>query len=65
MSVPDGKWAERYYAGLKGFTVEETGLGSDNFPYLIMRKGEEVLKIEVSQDEEGNGPGFLFGLPLG
>lgn len=21
------------------------------------------LKVEVSQDEEGNGPGFMFGLP--
>ena len=21
------------------------------------------LKVEVSQDPEGNGPGFLFGLP--
>jgi hypothetical protein len=59
------KWLERYYANLEGFTVEETGIGSDGFPFLIMRKGEEVLKIEVSRDEEGNGAGFLFGLPLG
>ena len=23
----------------------------------------QTLMVEVSQDEEGNGPGFLFGLP--
>ena len=23
----------------------------------------QTLTVEVSQDEEGNGPGFLFGLP--
>ena len=40
MSVPDGEWAETYYAGLKGYTVKETGIGEDGFPFLIMRKGK-------------------------
>lgn len=27
-------------------------------------KGEQVtFEVEVSRDEEGNGPGFLYGLP--
>ena len=64
MSVPDGEWAETYYAGLKGYTVKETGIGEDGFPFLIMRKGKDELKVEVSMDEEGNGAGFLFGLPM-
>ena len=31
-----------------------------NFPSFILSKGKQKLLIEVSQDEEGNGGGFLF-----
>lgn len=36
------------------------------FPVLVIRdpvKGEEY-RLEISRDEEGNGPGYLFGLPM-
>ncbi len=43
-----------------GFTEGEEGpLGS--FPFFILRdKAGDLTRVEVSQDEEGNGPGFLF-----
>ncbi len=42
-----------------GFTEGDEGLGL--FPFFILRdKAGDLLRVEVSQDEEGNGPGFLF-----
>ena len=32
----------------------------DGFPHFAIRNGKEELMIEVSQDPEGNGGGFLF-----
>jgi hypothetical protein len=54
------KFYEKYYQGLVGKKVLAAGVTPDGFPYMELDSGE---RIEVSQDEEGNGPGFLFGLP--
>jgi len=36
----------------------------DDFPFFVLEHPTlGKFTIEVSQDEEGNGPGFLFGLP--
>lgn len=57
-------WTKRYMAALVGGTIEKTGVTPDGFPFFVVReKTGKRLTIEVSQDEEGNGPGFLFGLP--
>ena len=59
-------WAKNYYGQLVGFTIKEFKIeideGCDNpFPVFVLeKKGEEDIKISVSQDEEGNGSGFLF-----
>lgn len=53
----------RYYAALKGAKIIDAGIGDDGFPYFEAQKNGEVFLCEVSQDAEGNGPGFLFGLP--
>jgi len=66
---------EKYYGALVGATITKVELEPDEeFPrdfWLKMTvktpsdgryQGEEFA-IEVSRDEEGNGPGFLFGLP--
>ena len=61
-------WTMRYYQGAVGFTVKSVGMSEDGFPFLILKKRvgnkTETLRLEVSQDEEGNGAGFLFGLPI-
>ena len=35
----------------------------DVWTKLIVEKDGHRLEVEISCDEEGNGPGFLFGLP--
>jgi len=68
------KWMIDYLTPAVGCTIIEVGVGKDDgcsgaFPYLKLRKpgtktaAAQEFKLEVSQDEEGNGPGFLFGLP--
>ena len=57
---------EKYYGQLKGFKIESFEMvdsGEDyigDFPCFILSKGKQKIRIEVSQDEEGNGGGFLF-----
>jgi len=66
----------KYYGQLIGATVVDVGVSEDGFPYLkfgIPSEDDRVrrmvlarmhsggfLKAEISQDEEGNGAGFLF-----
>ena len=63
------KWAKDYYGQLVGCTIKEFRIENDSeidegfdsqFPVFVLSKGKEELKISVSQDEEGNGSGFLF-----
>jgi hypothetical protein len=63
------KWWSEYLTPLIGGEITEVGTKTDHgagehWPFLKVRpkEGEEIL-LEVSRDEEGNGPGFLFGLP--
>jgi len=60
----DKPYFRRYYKALEGGHVKSAGLTVDGFPYftVVFANGEEYT-LEVSQDPEGNGPGFLFGLP--
>ena len=57
---------QKYYEQLKGFKIESVELVDSgdqyikDFPCFILSKGKKKIKIEVSQDEEGNGGGFLF-----
>lgn len=62
------QFLNKYYNGLKGFTVESFYLNDSDksiepFPTFTLRKGNQVLTIEISRDSEGNGGGFIFGLP--
>jgi|TARA_R100000149_G_scaffold2198_1_gene692 hypothetical protein len=63
------EWEHKYYSQLKGYTidsfefeVDDVDEGYDSrFPtFTLTKKGWETLKVQVSQDEEGNGSGFLF-----
>ena len=63
-------WAKVYYGQLVGYKIKEFKIeddseideGFDNpFPVFVLgKKGYKDIKISVSQDEEGNGSGFLF-----
>jgi hypothetical protein len=61
MSHPEEKWARKYYKTLEGRTIKKTGVTRDGFPFFVLDDGTQC---EISRDEEGNGPGFLFGLPI-
>jgi len=77
MSHPDAEFLKKYLQPLVGckvtkveVTVEDDEFsGEEAWPVIWVQKPgpkatAEVFKLEVSCDEEGNGPGFLFGLPL-
>lgn len=51
-----------YYKQLEGWTVKKfLGEDKDGFPQFVLKKPyQKDLLIEVSQDPEGNGGGFLF-----
>ena len=63
MSTPDAEWTKDYLKPLVGAKVAFVSATPDGFPIIHMLKGDEHYKLEISQDEEGNGPGFIFGLP--
>lgn len=61
-----------YYSFLKGWTCADVKIKVENndgveeyWPVLVFRHPEfkDEIKLELSRDEEGNGPGFAFGLP--
>jgi hypothetical protein len=52
-----------YLAPLVGCSIVKVDV-SGGFPVIVARRRNgETFTLEVSRDEEGNGPGFLFGLP--
>lgn len=72
-------WFTRYYEGAVGLTVTGVAwvtevTGSDGTVYglepyeqmaelLCTDEHGETYRLGISRDPEGNGPGFLFGLP--
>lgn len=64
---------EDYYGQLVGSVIVGFGIveedddwgGKDYWPcFKVKLMNGEVIQIELSSDEEGNEPGFLFGLPM-
>jgi len=45
---------------VKGLAVDDTDDTTEPFPVLIMEKDGVEIEVAISQDAEGNGPGFLF-----
>lgn len=58
--MSESAWMKKYLKHLEGKKIVKTGVTKDGFPFFTLDDGS---KIEVSRDSEGNGPGFLFGLP--
>lgn len=62
---------QKYYGGLEGATIikfvgmNTDEMGGEGFPTFLVRfAGGDENEIEISQDPEGNGGGFIFGLPV-
>ncbi len=72
MSHPDAAFLRSYLKPLKGATITSIRVKvEDDFghpqawPTLVVKaKDGQVYELEISQDEEGNGPGYVFGLPF-
>lgn len=64
------EYLEAYYGQAVGLTVVGVKVtkdefdGTSNWVTLVCQYGDLMtVELEISQDEEGNGPGFVFGLP--
>ena len=59
----------KYYTQLVGAKITGFELVQDEhddhimWPTFTATKGKDTFRLEVSQDPEGNGEGFIFGLP--
>jgi hypothetical protein len=60
------EWLNEYLDPLVGATIEKAYAiqnDGETWPTLeVITKDGERLTLEIGCDEEGNGPGFLFGL---
>lgn len=65
MSHPPSDFMVQYLQPLIGCTVTEVKPSSDGeFTTIVFTaKDGQTMDCELSSDEEGNAPGFLFGLP--
>lgn len=59
---------KNYYSGIRGGRVVGIVIDHDDYtgelwPVLMIEVGGQTFKCELSRDPEGNGPGFMFGLP--
>ena len=63
------KFYKNYYGSLVGATITKATVSKaddegNSWPtFNVTLKDGTKLELELSQDEEGNGPGFMFGLP--
>lgn len=64
MSHPNPEFMRRYLAPLIGCVVTGIRAAAEGFTMIVFEKGGERYECELSSDEEGNNPGFLFGLPV-
>jgi hypothetical protein len=56
---------KNYYSQLEGAVILRfEGLADGEFPaFTVKLKDGKFAVMEISQDPEGNGGGFIFGLP--
>lgn len=59
----------KYYGDLVGAKIisfdgmQDDEMGGDGFPsFTVLFDSGDIGKIQISQDPEGNGGGFIFGL---
>lgn len=54
----------KYYGQLEGETIAKVEIVDEDGEFWPVLHTKSGLKLEISQDEEGNRPGFIFGLPV-
>ena len=67
----DKQWKIKYYSFLKGAKIlnveifEDDTFDGENRNWVVITIEKDGVKYELqpSRDPEGNGPGFIFGLP--
>lgn len=65
------KYYESYYGSLTGAVIDSVNIvmeddyGRSQFwpTFNVTLKDGFKVVLEIAQDPEGNGPGFIFGLP--
>lgn len=65
------RFLERYLAPLVGCTITTVKIKVEDgrcWPVITAKpiragRGNETFELEISRDSEGNGPGWIFGLP--
>jgi hypothetical protein len=66
MSHPDITWLDDYLRPLEGATITSAkGFDEEGeaWPRLRVKMPDGTHReLEIGRDEEGNGPGFIFGL---
>lgn len=66
-NVQANNYYNKYYGFLKDAKITGAGVIEDDhelWPYIdIVASDGDTYRLEISQDPEGNGPGFIFGLP--
>lgn len=64
MSHPSSEYMPRYLAPLVGCKVVEVKDSGYGFVSLVFDRADgEKYSCMLSSDEEGNAPGWLYGLP--
>jgi hypothetical protein len=54
------EWTKKYLKPIVGKKIVKVDVSEDGFPQIFLNDG---TTLEISRDEEGNGAGFIFGLP--
>lgn len=61
------EWARKYYGQAVGLTIVDVAVvpedGENWVVFACIDKDGKPFQLELSRDPEGNGPGFLYGLP--
>jgi len=63
MSHPNHDFMKHYLKPLIGCVVIEIKDDGEGFTAIVFEKDGRRYECALSSDEEGNNPGFLFGLP--
>ena len=70
--MEENNFFDKYYGDLVGSKIisfdgmMDDEMGGDGFPtFTIKFKSGDIGQIQISQDPEGNGGGFIFGLSAG